>query len=77
MDPIHALDCVAKLGAAIEALARGGDLHREDLFLPRLVEDGLVVLWRYGTRPLHSAHIVYAVHPAPPVRSCLINPRVH
>src|SRR5439155_299874 len=44
-----ALDRVAKLGAAIEALARGGDLHREHLLLPRLVEDGLVVLWGYGT----------------------------
>src|SRR5215469_18377297 len=68
MEPMHALDGVAKLGAVIEALGRYSALHGEHDLLPLLVEDGLIVLWRYGTRPLHATHIVYAVHPAPPVR---------
>ncbi len=67
MDPTHAFSPMAQLVEVIEALAQGRNRDRERILLPLFVEDGLVLLRGHRTCPLHSAHIVYIIHPVPPL----------
>src|SRR5262245_39054336 len=43
-----------------------GAVHHIDPSFPRLMEDRLILLVHHGPHPMHSTHVMHAIHGRPP-----------